>query len=376
MFVQPGQSLQLNESTGEAAIIPAPTIPQPTTPTLPLPSSPPMASQPSPFKASQRAAFLSEDPAISDTQSIRSGRSLSSSASTTIRHPDFHSPGLNSSIVETVSTWFERGQVSKSMVIGQVALAYNPVDISSGPFGTENIRLENFPVLEKVAPNPAFIEQSEQPGAYMVDLSKITKTSVAFHYQVHLDPSNPNSFSPISISTAWKPEPTQTSALLSYSINPSFQLPAGAPSVSLSNVIIVCRLDPAAGRPTHAQSKPVGNFSKERALIYWRIGDVTLTADAPAQQLRVRFFTDGEAKPANVEARWEIEGAKADGLGSGLAVTVQVDGEENGSKEADPFADEDDLYSDDKPETKEKAKRWKAVQGARKITSGTYVASA
>ena len=97
---------------------------------------------------------------------------------------------MNASLVETVSAWFEQGNVTKAMVIGQVALAFNPVDLSSGPFGTESIRLENFPILEKVAPNPAFIEpSSDNPGDYTVDLSKITKTSVAFHYQVHLDSS-------------------------------------------------------------------------------------------------------------------------------------------------------------------------------------------
>ena len=64
-------------------------------------------------------------------------------------------------------------------------LAYNPQDLSA-PFGTENIRLDNFSVLEKVAPNPSFIEQvPEKPGYYSVNLSNITKTTVAFKYQVH-----------------------------------------------------------------------------------------------------------------------------------------------------------------------------------------------
>ncbi|KAF2753694.1 hypothetical protein EJ05DRAFT_480168 [Pseudovirgaria hyperparasitica] len=368
MFVPAGQTLQMNESTGELSMLPSAAVPQPTTPTMiSLPTSPPMpSSQVSPFKISHRPPFLNEDPAGSDTQSIRSGRSLSSSASTTVRHPELHEPGLNSSIVETVSTWFERGQVTRAMVIGQVALAYNPPDISSGPFGQESIRLENFPVLEKVAPNPAFIEQqAEHPGIYNVDLSKITKTSVAFHYQVHLNPTNQSSFSPLLLSPAWKPEPTQTSALLSYGLNPTLTLPPGTSSITLSNLVLVLRLDPTAGKPTHAQSKPVGNFSKDRSLIYWRLGDVTLSADAPVQQLRVRFFTDGEAKPGNVEARWELDDNKTPGMGSGLSVSSIV---EDGAKatEADPFADED--------EGPEKT-RWKNVQGAKKITSGTYIAS-
>ena len=106
------------------------TIPTPVS----LPASPPLGPPHSPlFKLGHRHTFLGDEHASSDTQSIRSGRSLSSAGSATVRHPDMHGPGLNASLVETVSTWIERGSVTKAMVIGQVALAYNPIDLSS-PF--------------------------------------------------------------------------------------------------------------------------------------------------------------------------------------------------------------------------------------------------
>jgi F-BAR domain only protein len=323
-------------------------------------ASPPMP-QPSPLLA-HRSTFTT-DYTGSDTQSVRSGRSLSSYASATVRHPDMHEPGLNSSIVETVSTWFESAQITKALVIGQVALAFNPPDLSS-PFGTDTIRLENFPVLEKVAPNPAFLEQvPEKPGTYTVDLAKITKTSVAFHYQVHLDNTNIAVFSPVVISTAWKVEATQTSAIINYSLNSLLTLPAGTTSISLNNLIIVLRLDSSGAKATNAQSKPVGSFARERSLIYWRLGDVTLSTDQPAQQLRVRFFTEGEAKPGNAEARWEMSGDATKTLGSGLAVSKIVDSQVAEEKEKDPFADE-------APE-----KSWSEVPAVKKICSGTYVAT-
>jgi hypothetical protein len=332
--------------------------------TFQTPALPPQPVSPA-FKPPHRS-LLSEDHATSDTQSIRSGRSLSSSASTTIKHPDLHEPGLNASLVETVSAWFEQGNVTKAMVIGQVALAFNPIDISAGPFGTESIRLENFPVLEKVAPNPAFIEQSAaNPGNYTLDLSKITKTSVAFHYQLHIEDSNITSLPPLILSPAWKSESTQTSAILHYSLNPKFEI-GGATSITIRNLVLVIRLEPGS-KATTCQSKPTGTFSREKGLIYWRLGDVTLFQGQVAQTLRVRFLTpDGQAKPGNCEARWEISDEQSLTLGSGLGVSMSAplnSKKEDG--EADPFADEDVPASP--------AIGWRPVATVKKITSGTYL---
>jgi hypothetical protein len=287
-----------------------------------------------------------------------------------MKHPDMTEPGLNASVVETVSAWFEQGNVTKSMVIGQVALAFNPVDLSSGPFGTETIRLENFPVLEKVAPNPAFVEQvTDNPGEYTVDLSRITKTSVAFHYQVHLDSENLASFAPILLSPVWKSEPTQTSVLLNYGLNPKYNI-GDQTTLTLQNVVLVLRLEPGC-KATSCQSKPAGTFSREKGLIYWRLGEVTFSREQPAQTMRVRFFTDGEAKPGNSEARWEVTGAHSLALGSGLAVSVVGPGENKAQeeKEADPFADAEDAV----PTAGGPAPVWKPVAGVKRISNGTYL---
>jgi hypothetical protein len=296
-----------------------------------------------------------------------SGRSLSSAASTTIKHPDLHEPGLNASLVETVSAWFEQGKITKALVIGQVALAFNPVDISAGPFGTESIRLENFPVLEKVAPNPAFIEQApETPGNYTVDLSKILKTTVAFHYQLHLDGENLANFAPIILSPVWKTEATQTSAILHYSLNPKYDL-GDATSLTLHNLILAIRLEPGV-RTTSCQSKPPGTFSRDKSLIYWRLGDVTFSKDQPSQSMRVRFFTDGEAKPGNTEARWEITGAQSLSLGSGLGVSQSAPADAKQESDSDPFADAEENAVPPSP-----AVGWKPVPSVKRITSGTYL---
>ena len=353
------------QSIGEAPPLPSAGSGS-TAATFPAPA--PLVQPASPAFKPLHRSLLSDDHAASDTQSIRSGRSLSSSASTTIKHPDLHEPGLNASLVETVSAWFEQGNVTKAMVIGQVALAYNPIDLSAGPFGTESVRLENFPVLEKVAPNPAFIEQApDSPGNYTVDLAKITKTSVAFHYQLHIENDNVAALAPLILSPLWKTETGQASAILNYSLNPNFNL-GGATSVTIRNLVLIVRLEPGS-KAISCQSKPSGTFSRDKSLIYWRLGDVTFPKDQPAQAIRVRFFTEGDAKPGNAEARWEISGEQTLRLGSGLGVSMSAPlNETKQDGEADPFADTDDNAPPASP-----AIGWKPVATVKRIASGTYL---
>ena len=242
--------------------------------------------------------------------------------------------GLNVSILEIVSASFSQGRVGKAVVMGELALAYNASRNTQNKT-TEIIRLENFPTLEKVAPNPTFITQiPDKSGEYNVDLAHISRTAVAFKYQVHLEESNLAIHAPILLSPSWKIEPTQTSVILSYSFNPVFA--STKRSVSLHNVHIVIHLENA--RAVSCQSKPVGNFSKERSLIYWKLGDLELDSYAEApKRLLARFSTDSEAKPGTIDARWEIDGDNAAGIGSGLSLSQMKTTQEDGT---DPFADE------------------------------------
>lgn len=277
-----------------------------------------------------------------------------------VKHPEMNKPGLNVSIVETVSADFSGGQVSRSTVTGELALVHNLRDTSSAP-GHAKIRLENFPVLEKVAPNPAFITQlPSRSGEYSVDLSQISRTSIAFKYKVHLDPSQVAAHAPISLVPSWKIEPTQASVILNYSFNTAFASPLHR-SVTLHNVVVLINIEKA--RAVSCLSKPVGAFSKEKSMIYWKLGDISLDgyAEAP-QKLLARFSTEAEAQPGTVEVRWEISGEHAVGLGSGLSLSVPSGLAGEGG--IDPFADEG-LALDG----------WKPVGVTRKLMSGKYIAN-
>ena len=339
VFVPSGQSL---ESAGLGGLS------MPSGPPSSLPGSPPLSSE------SQQG---------SDAQSVRSAHSLGSLAHpSTITHPQMHQPGLNVSIVETVSATWVKSQVTKAVVIGELALQHNATDKTSSS-ESENIRLENFPVLEKVAPNPTFITQMpSKSGEYTVNLSQITRPSVAFKYQVHLEDDSLAAHAPVSITANWKLEPTQASVILTYGFNPAFVSPVKR-SVSLRNVIISIPVENA--KALSCQSKPLGIFAKERSLVYWKLGDMTLDgyAEAP-QKLLARFTTDSEAKPGSVEMRWEISGDAATGLGSGLSLGQMTNAKGGGS---DPFADESTSTS--------AAGNWKEVPVTRRIISGKYIAN-
>jgi hypothetical protein len=325
---------------------------------------------------SHRNTLGLDDHAGSDTYSIRSGRSLSSSASLTVRHPEMHEPGLNTSIVETLSAWFSNGSVTRAILLGELALVYNPTSLEE-PFGSETIRLENFTALEKVAPNPAFIDMVPgKAGEYTVNLSPITKTSVAFKYQVHLTADSIASHAPLLLKPAWKVEPTQTSVILNYSLNPAFaKMLSTQTSLTMSNVVIMVSLDPSGVKATSCKANNGGAFARERNFVYWKLGDITLAKDGPAQTLRARFLTEGEAKPGNVESRWEIGSDQMAGLGSGLSVSKLESSSPatKESEEVDPFADESSAHTPVGASTPDHV--WKEIHIVRKRRSGTYMAT-
>lgn len=321
-----------------------------------------------PPTAAQRA-FPGIERSDSDTTSIRSGRSSLASGDALSKHADMTQQGLNVSMIETISAWFEQGAVIRATVVGEMALAHNTGNFPSTT-NSENIRIDNFAVLEKVAPNPAFItQQGSQGGEYSVNLSNISNgPQIAFKYQVHVDPSTASTYAPILLSPMWRIQPTQTSVILSYSLNPALASSFSGP-VRLSNVVLSMAMDisdPSAGKPTACQSKPAGTFSRERAAITWRLGDITLSPGAAPEKLLARFVTESEGKQGKVEAKWEISSA-SESLGSGLGVSVLGSGGASAAA-ADPFADDDPSASS------ASLGSWKKIGAGRRLVSGTYLA--
>jgi len=96
-------------------------------------SHPDNAIPPSPGIPAGRAAALaalttgdSTAATSSDTTSIRSGHSLTAHAA--VKHLDMHQPGLNASIIETMSATLENGLFTSAKINGEIALIHNKTD--------------------------------------------------------------------------------------------------------------------------------------------------------------------------------------------------------------------------------------------------------
>ena len=373
----PTMSREVSEPASVPFTTPAvPALPSTPTPAVNQSSSSPFApgqlaaSTFSPFSSTTErpSALPTASPVVTspdlqrtDTQSIRSAATTTSQRGG--KHPDFAEPGLNSSIIETVSARFEGGKQVSASLIGELALAYNSADFTSA-LGSEKVRIENFSSLEKVAPNPAFVSQlPDHEGEYIINLSGIAKPQVAFKYQVRLDDNA--SQAPLLITTAFKIEPSQASVIVSYSLNPAFTLPADVSTLQLSNVMLALTIEGA--KTTTCQSRPVGSFAREKNLVYWQLNDLTLSPTTPAGKLLARFATEGEAAGGNVEARWEasFEGAGLVALGSQLRLSAA--GSIDEGEGTDPFADEEHAAT-----TANDA--WRDVKGVKKVVGGAHFA--
>jgi F-BAR domain only protein len=374
----PEPAMSSNEPAAEPATT-TPTAPR-SSPTGPIAPSISAATLEDPTTASpiKAPATIPEERAMSDTTSLHSAQSLG----TLVQHPELHEPGLNSSIVETVSTWFSEGTVSKSAIVGEVALAYNGAQSTPEK---ETLRLDNFQVLEKVAPNPSFVTPAtsekgkekatteEKAGEYSVAVSAIKRPTpvVAFKYQLHLDPSNLSAYSPVLLTPTWHIQDTQASVILVYIVNPAFVVPdtlssASTTSIILKNVLVSISLDPSAdaGKATSAMMAPQngGVFKRKQSTVVWKLPELIVTNEQ--QRLLARFVTTGpKAGPGQVLARWELMGM----TGSRLGVSV-LGGTAKEKDPADPFAD--DGTAPTSP-----TKVWNEVHTARKLMSGRYCAS-
>ncbi|EHA18216.1 hypothetical protein ASPNIDRAFT_52645 [Aspergillus niger ATCC 1015] len=341
-------------------------------------SAPTSPSLPAKHVASPSTA--TDDHAMSDTTSIRSSHTLHS-APGPVLHPDLHEPGLNASIIDTVSAWFTEGAVSKSYVVGELALAYNATpDVTPG---STRVRLDNFQILEKVAANPHFVtedkgkdQSDEKRGEYDVNLASIARSSptVAFKYQIHMEPSVAAAYCPVIFRPVWNLEEHQASAIIYYSINSSFTSAPGG-TVTLRNLVLTVNLDtsPVEGREVaHATAAVMypntgATFRRKQSAVTWKIPELEVKAGSDAKLL-VRFSTTASwPRQGKVDAKFEVH-TLDDGSRLGISTASPI----NQVKGSDPFADEE--AGSQTPEL-QPSFEWKNVPTARKLLGGKYVSS-
>ncbi|PYH99691.1 hypothetical protein BO71DRAFT_415409 [Aspergillus ellipticus CBS 707.79] len=323
-----------------------------------------------------------DDHAMSDTTSIRSSHTLQN-APGPVSHPDLHEPGLNASFIDTVSAWFTEGAITKSSVVGELALAYNAT-AEATPL-TTRVRLNNFQILEKVAANPHFIsedkdkDQSEDKrGEYSVNLSSITRPSptVAFKYQIHIEPSDAAAYCPVIFKPVWNIQELQASVIIFYSINPSFTSPASGNSVILKNLVLTVNLDtsPVEDREVaHATAAVMypntgAAFRRKQSAVTWKIPELEVKADSDAKLL-ARFSTSTSwPRKGKVDAKFEVHSIDD---GSRLGISAAAPTESTTQKSYDPFADEEPST----PTPGGQSFEWKGLPTTRKLVGAKYVSS-
>ncbi|GAB0133065.1 hypothetical protein EsDP_00001481 [Epichloe bromicola] len=300
----------------------------------------------------------------SDSQSVRSGHSLGSLVHA--KHPELTGSGLQSSIIETVSVVFQDGVVKSASIAGELAFVNNDAETSSEKTH-ETIRINNFDKLERIGPNRIFVQNAslDQPDQFALNLSHLSKTSIAFSYKVFAEESETprlGQHAPILLKPVWKPQDDKLGLLLQYHVNPASSFAA---PVTLHNVVLVATYE---GKATGAQTKPSGTHLKDKHLVYWRLGDVTLTSDLQKIVCRV-VGADGVCPtPGHIEARWEYNasGSGEGSLGgSGISISRLSENDKGKGKEPgdeDPFADA----------ASPARQAWVDVPVVRKLVSGKY----
>ncbi|QSZ32769.1 hypothetical protein DSL72_002348 [Monilinia vaccinii-corymbosi] len=300
----------------------------------PSPALPPGGGRGAAVAATSEHGLGHGAPSVSDTNSIRSGHSLSNTAMP--RHADMHHPGLNASIIETVRASIENGEAKTVKVGGEIALVYvsSPYGTSLPASGTETIRINNFSALEALGPNRTFVHpvSTEKPDEFTVDLASIShKISAAFTYRVRVEDQDMGPYSPLLLKSAWKRIGDKLGLIIEYGLNPAFSSDA----TTFHNLVIIGKY--ATSGTINCKSRPAGTHYRDRSSIVWPLGDVTLSHEF---QKVTALFSSPEGttqviNPDHVEGRWEVHSPT---FGSGISIS-RLEAPKS-AEESDPFADE------------------------------------
>ncbi|KAI1302926.1 Muniscin C-terminal mu homology domain-containing protein [Xylaria venustula] len=332
------------------------------------PSSAAMPPIPTMFSRPTGLSTLASEASVagtSDTQSIRSGNSLSSVVQA--KHPEMHQSGLNSSLIETVSATFEGGVVKTAKVNGEIALSFNPGDDPNPPSHV-TVRINNFSLLDSIGPNRIFVSNSpDHPDQFTMDTSHLRSTHIGFSYKLHSETDAlPSDHIPILLHPTWKPQGDKLGLLLQYKLNPSFALAANVSPIHLHNLVIFATYE---GKASGVQTKPSGTHLKDKHLVYWRLGDVALSSSIDWQKIVCRVVGEqgAEPKPGNIEARWEFNPPVDTETTQAISLSRLEEGKnkEVEISDDDPFADAASSAAEGK---------WVDVPAVRKLLSGRYEA--
>lgn len=246
-------------------------------------------------------------------------------------------------------------------------------------------------LLEAIGPNRIFVHNTTAAETFALDTTHLQahKPTVGFTYRAFGESATAlGRHCPLVVKPVWKPTGDKLGLLLQYRLNAAAASATAGRPVTLHNLVLIATYEGA--RASGAQTKPTGTHVKDKHLVYWRIGDVTLT-DAWAKIVcRIVGQQGAEPQPGHVEARWEYavgEGDSTASFGVGVGISIsQLDGKDGKGKDRadEPEDDDDDSdpFADDSGVTSARAAdgssdggdSWVEVPTVRQIVSGRYEA--
>lgn len=191
------------------------------------------------------------------------------------------------------------------------------------------------------------------------------KSAVAFTYRMHIDEGVSPAHFPLLLKPAWKPQGDKLALVIEYSLNPA----CSSTPVAFNNLVLVAIYQGA--RATGCQTKPTGTHIKEKSLVYWRLGDLTLTNEWHKVICRFTGTEGAVPEPGHIEARWEVHDTSGYSMGSGISLSrLEVSKGKEKEESVDPFADE----SMASPTTATSGGNWVEIETSKKFVSGKYEA--
>jgi len=240
---------------------------------------------------------------------------------------------LETKIVETVSAYFDGGELQKFMVTGEL-LVVKPQGGLDELKGLVPIRLFSEELLDKVAPNAALIAPIEGT----VDEFNLNGDALATHfasadrlpifkYQFSSGPGNEAAdlLVPLLVNIVWKIQDNLMSLHIGYERNVDSPLGKQKQKIIISfHVFIylfVFLLAPFAltgvsflvsveGEVLKTVSKPAGVWSKEKGKMLWKVGDLPAVEEEGAEvtgRIMARFEVNGPSAPQSVAIRFQCD---------------------------------------------------------------------
>jgi hypothetical protein len=199
----------------------------------------------------------------------------------------------------------------------------------------------------------------EKPDEFTIDVSSISpKSAVAFTYRVHIDDANLAAQGPLLLKPAWKPQGDKLALVIEYSLNPAYS----SEPVSFHNLVLIAYYRGA--RATGCQTKPTGTHIKEKSLVYWRLGELTLNQEWHKVICRFVGAESAVPEPSHIEAKWEVQSSLGHPLPSGISLSRLEAGKGKDKEEIDPFADD----------SVSPAGNWVEIETSKKLVGGKYEA--